>query len=129
MDRVVFFDGECLFCDRSVRFIIKRDPQGRFKFASQQSETGQDWLARFNITDDRNSLILVEHNKAYFKSTAALRICKNLSGAWKGLYLLVIIPKPVRDFVYGIVAKNRYKWFGKKESCTLPSPEERDRFL
>ena len=129
MDRIVFFDGECNFCDKSVQFIIKRDPKGYFKFAPLQSETGQSLLKSCSIPENMDSFILMEDHTCYFKSTAALKICKNLRGLWKLFYILMIIPVPIRDYFYGILAKNRYKWFGKKESCMLPTPEQRERFL
>ncbi len=130
MDRIVLFDGECNFCDHSVQFIINRDPKGRFKFASLQSDVGQKLLSQYNVPKNINSFILVENNKCYYKSTAALQMSKNLKGLWKMPYILLIVPRPIRDFFYGILANNRYKWFGKKEeSCMLPSPEIRKRFL
>ena len=129
MDRIILFDGDCNFCDQSVQFIIKRDPQGLFKFASLQSEIGKKLLNKYNTPSDLDSFVLIEGNHCYFKSSAALRICKNLKGVWKLLYVLLVVPKPLRDFFYGIIAENRYKWFGIKESCMLPSPEERKRFL
>ncbi|TLS35813.1 thiol-disulfide oxidoreductase DCC family protein [Pseudalkalibacillus caeni] len=129
MDNIILFDGECNFCDKSVQFIIKRDKKAIYKFGSIQSDEGQEILKKYRVPQGIDSLILVEGNKCYLKSSAALRICKNLQGAWKLLYGILIIPKPIRDIVYSFVAKNRYKWFGKKESCMLPSPEIRKRFL
>ncbi|MEN1969547.1 thiol-disulfide oxidoreductase DCC family protein [Lentibacillus sp. N15] len=129
MERIILFDGACNFCDKSVQFILKRDPNGRFKFASLQSDIGKDLLRKYDAPSDIDSMVLIEGNKCYFKSSAALRICKNLKGLWKLLYFLLAVPKPLRDVFYKIIAKNRYKWFGKKESCMLPSPEERKRFL
>ncbi|WP_040209150.1 thiol-disulfide oxidoreductase DCC family protein [Neobacillus jeddahensis] len=129
MDRIILFDGECNFCDLSVQFIIKRDPNGLFKFASLQSDIGKELLHKYNAPDDLDSFVLLEDNHCYFKSSAALQVCKNLKGAWKLPYCLLVVPKPLRDFFYEIIAKNRYKWFGKKESCMLPTPEERKRFL
>lgn len=129
MERVVLFDGECNFCDRSVQFIIKRDPKGHFKFASLQSDIGRELLKKHHATEDIDSFVLIEDNHYYFKSTAALRVCKNLKGGWKILSVLFIIPTNIRDILYGFIAKNRYKWFGKKESCRIPSAEERNRFL
>lgn len=129
MDRIVLFDGECNFCDHSVQFIIKRDPKGHFMFASIQSDIGKKMLNQFNVPEDTNSFILIDKNKCYFKSSAALLICKNLKGLWKIPYILLIVPRPIRDFFYGIIANNRYKWFGKRDSCLLPSPEIRKRFL
>ncbi|MGG0717802.1 thiol-disulfide oxidoreductase DCC family protein [Robertmurraya massiliosenegalensis] len=129
MGRTILFDGECNFCDQSVQFIIKRDPDGVFKFASLQSDIGKKLLNNYNASSEIDSFVLIEGEQCYFKSSAALRVCKNLKGAWKLLYFLLVIPKPLRDFFYGMIAKNRYKWFGKKDSCMLPSPEERKRFL
>ncbi|MBE4910221.1 thiol-disulfide oxidoreductase DCC family protein [Bacillus luteolus] len=129
MRRIILFDGECNFCDQSVQFIIKRDPKGDFKFASLQSETGKELLSKYNASKSIDSIILIEDGHCYYKSSAALRICKKLKGAWKLLYLFIILPRPLRDFFYDIIARNRYKWFGKNESCRIPSPEERKRFL
>ncbi|WP_336769728.1 thiol-disulfide oxidoreductase DCC family protein [Bacillus bombysepticus] len=129
MERIILFDGECNVCDRSVQFIIQRDPIGLFKFASLQSDIGQELLDKYNAPSDLNSFVLIENDKCYFKSSAALRVCKNLKGAWKLLYFFLVVPKPLRDYFYSIIAKNRYKWFGKKDSCMLPSPEVRKRFL
>ncbi|USK61580.1 thiol-disulfide oxidoreductase DCC family protein [Peribacillus asahii] len=129
MNRVILFDGECNFCDQSVQFIIKRDPIGYYKFASLQSDIGKQLLKQFNAPEDMDSFFLIDHNKCYFKSSAALQVCKNLKGLWKIPYFLLIIPRPIRDFFYEIIAKNRYKWFGKKDNCLLPSPEIRNRFL
>lgn len=129
MDNIIVFDGVCNFCDRSVQFIIKRDKNAIYKFASIQSDAGQKILQMHGVPPDIDSIILVKGNKCYYKTSAALRICKNLKGGWQLLYFLLIFPKPIRDFFYNILAMNRYKWFGKKESCTVPSPEIRKRFL
>lgn len=129
MDKIVLFDGDCNLCDHSVQFIIKRDPKEHFKFTSLQSDMGKKMLNQFNVPEDTNSFILIANNKTYSKSSAALQICKDLKGLWKIFHFLLIIPRPIRDLFYGILANNRYKWFGKKDSCTLPSPEIRKRFL
>ena len=129
MVQIVLFDGDCNFCDKNVQFIIKRDPEGFYKFASLQSEIGQQLLKQHSISADLDSFILMTDEKWYTKSSAALHVCKNLTGLWKTFYLLFIIPRPIRDFFYHIIAKNRYKWFGKKDHCILPSPEIRKRFL
>lgn len=129
MNKIILFDGECNFCDHSVQFIIKRDPTGYYKFTSLQSELGQNLLKQFNVPEDIDSFILIDNNKFYEKSSAALRVCKHLNGIWKFGYLFLIVPRPIRNYFYEIVAKNRYKWFGKKDSCMLPSPEIRSRFL
>lgn len=129
MSNIILFDGECNLCNNSVQFIIKRDQRAIFKFASIQSKIGHEIVEKFNIPTDIDSIILIVDNKSYFKSSAAIRICRNLKGLWKLFYYLLIIPKPLRDFFYDIIAKNRYKWFGKRDSCMLPSPEIRHRFL
>lgn len=129
MNRIVLFDGDCNFCDSSVQFIIKRDPDGYFHFTSLQSELGQSLLYKYDVPLHIDSFILIEGEKAYYKSTAALRISRQLNGAWKLLYVFIIIPAPIRNALYNILARNRYKWFGKKESCMLPPPGIRKRFL
>lgn len=129
MNNIILFDGECNLCDHSVQFIIKRDKKELFKFASIQSEVGDEVLKKFNASTDIDSFILVKGNNCYFKSSAALRICKDLKGGWKLFFCLLIVPKVIRDYFYSIIAKNRYKLFGKKDNCMLPSPKIRDRFL
>lgn len=130
MKRIVLFDGECNFCDANVQFIIKRDPVGHFYFTSLQSEKGQTLIEKYSIPREIDSLVLIENGQAYVKSTAALRIAKKLDGLWHLLFLLILIPRKLRDRVYDFIAQNRFKWFGKKEdSCALPSPEVRKRFL
>ena len=129
MDRIILFDGDCNFCDSSVQFIMKRDRRATFKFTSLQSEQGQKLLRKYNVPNDIDSFVIIEHPKCYLKSTAALRVCKQLDGAWKLLSIFLVVPRPIRDFVYDIIAKNRYKWFGTKQSCMIPTAEQRKRFL
>jgi predicted DCC family thiol-disulfide oxidoreductase YuxK len=129
MNGIILFDGVCNFCESSVQFIIKRDPKGHFHFASLQSDVGQKLLKEFNAPEGIDSIILIENGQTFVKSSAALRISKQLSGFWKLFYSLRIIPVGIRDYMYDIIAKNRYKWFGKKESCMLPSDDIRKRFL
>ncbi|MEH7444512.1 thiol-disulfide oxidoreductase DCC family protein [Bacillus sp. JJ1122] len=129
MHPVILFDGVCNFCDASVQFILNRDPKGIFQFASLQSEAGQNLVKKHNVPADVDSMILIEDDKVYYKSTAALRISRHLQGTWKWLYGFTIIPSPIRNIVYDLIAKNRYKWFGQKESCMLPPPNIRKRFL
>ena len=100
MERIILFDGVCNLCNSSVQFIIKRDPKGRFKFASLQSETGQSLLELHGYDKEIDSFILIENQKIYFKSSAALRVCRNLNGLWKLLTILRILPAPFRDFFY-----------------------------
>lgn len=127
---VVLFDGVCNLCSSSVQFIINHDPKGYFKFASLQSEAGQALLQDHQLdTASLKSLVLLEQGKAYTHSTGALRIAKRLSGAWPLLYGFIIIPPFLRNAVYNLIARNRYRWFGKKEACWLPTPALRSRFL
>lgn len=129
LDRIILFDGDCNFCDKSVQFIINRDPKGYYKLASLQSNAGKKIKQKMNIPEDLDSMIYIHNNRYYDRSSAILRICKNLKGVVKWGYILLIIPKPIRDFFYKIIAKNRYKWFGKKTSCMIPTPEMKKRFL
>lgn len=129
MNPIVLFDGICNFCDASVQFIIKNDPKGKIRYASLQSDIGQKLLKEHKVPTDVDSMILIEGCNAYYKSTAALRIARYLKGPWKLAYAFLIIPAPIRNFAYDFIARNRYKWFGKKESCMLPSADVRRRFL
>jgi len=127
---VVLFDGVCNLCNSAVQFIIKHDKKKVFRFASLQSPVGQKLLQQYDLpTDELNSFILVENNKVYDRSTGALRVVKKLGGLWPLLYGLIIVPKFIRDPVYNWVGRNRYKWFGKKEECMIPTPELKARFL
>lgn len=129
MSKVILFDGECNFCNGSVLFIIKRDPDALFSFASLQSEIGMELKAKHGISVDDDSFILIEPDRAYTQSTAALRVARQLIGLWKLSYGLIIVPRVIRDFFYRLFARNRYKWFGKRESCMIPSEEMKKRFL
>ncbi|WP_058308121.1 thiol-disulfide oxidoreductase DCC family protein [Gracilibacillus massiliensis] len=129
MKRIILFDGVCNFCSSSVQFIIKRDPNQKFQFASLQSDVGQQLISNYNVPKDIDSLVLIEGNRYYTKSTAALRIAKSLHRLYPLVSIFLLIPKIVRDRVYQIIAKNRYRWFGKKEHCMLPSPKDRERFI
>ena len=129
MKLIVLFDGVCNFCNQSVQFIIKRDPSQRFQFASLQSDMGEKLKTEIAIPEQIDSLILIEKERYFTKSTAALKIARHLKGPTRLLYVFIAIPKPIRDFFYQILAKNRYKWFGKRDSCMIPTPKERQRFL
>ncbi|HMR91998.1 MAG TPA: thiol-disulfide oxidoreductase DCC family protein [Chitinophagaceae bacterium] len=127
---VILFDGVCNLCNSSVQFVIRRDKKGSFRFASLQGRSGQQYLQQYHLpVDDFNSFVLIENNRAYTRSTAALRVARRLGGGWKLLYGFIVIPRFIRDAVYNLVAKNRYRWFGKKEACMIPSPELKARFL
>jgi predicted DCC family thiol-disulfide oxidoreductase YuxK len=127
---LVLFDGVCNFCNYWVRFIIKRDKMARLKFTSLQGETARSILPAYSINPQiLSSVILIEKGKAYTASSAAIRICRHLDGAWKLMYGLIIIPKFLRDAVYNLISRNRYSWFGKKDKCMIPSAKDKDRFL
>jgi predicted DCC family thiol-disulfide oxidoreductase YuxK len=129
MEKIILFDGICNFCNASVQFIIKRDPQAQFRFASLQSEAGKKLLTKYKIPQDMNSLIFIDGEKYYTKSSAALTVCKHLKGFWKLFYVFILVPRLLRDRFYDFIARNRYQWFGKKESCMIPTPDIRNRFL
>ena len=129
MDRIILFDGVCNLCNQSVQFIIKRDRNKNFKFASLQGGTGKRLIKQYQIDDRVDSIVLIENNKYYLKSSAAIRICMQLSGLWNLFAVFLIIPIFMRDFLYDVIAKKRYMWFGKLDSCMLLSPNLKDRFL
>jgi predicted DCC family thiol-disulfide oxidoreductase YuxK len=126
---IILFDGICNLCSSSVRFIIQRDPGREFKFASLQSEAGKQYIEQYNIQETIDSIVLIKGGKVYLESTAALKIASRLKWPWRIFGILQGVPKPVRDRLYRWIAKNRYKWFGRDESCMLPSKENRDRFI
>lgn len=126
---IVLFDGVCNLCNGAVQFIIKRDSRAYFKFASLQSETGQQLLAAHRLKPTLDSFVVIDHGTAYAKSDAALRVCRHLRGVWPAFAWFRIVPRPFRDLVYSFVAANRYRWFGKTEQCMLPTPDTRQRFL
>ncbi|WP_111707864.1 thiol-disulfide oxidoreductase DCC family protein [Lutibacter citreus] len=127
---IILFDGVCNLCNSSVNFIIKNDEKAYFLFASLQSDVAKEILLHHNSNKiNFDTIILVENNKIFYKSTAALRIIKRLDGPIKILYFLIIVPPFIRDSVYNFIAKNRYKWYGKKESCVIPTDNYKKRFL
>jgi len=127
---IILFDGVCNLCNRAVQFVIKRDKRNQFLFASLQSEEGKKILADNNFHDNKmNSFLVVENDRVYDRSTAVLRVSKKLKGLWPMLYGFIIVPKFIRDGVYGFIARNRYQWFGKKDECMIPTQELRAKFL
>ena len=127
---IVLFDGVCHLCDGAVRFILKRERAAELKFAPLQSDSGKSLLQKYGYTPNYlNGLILIENNRAHDRSSACLRIAGKLSFPWNLLFPLLLIPKPLRDLIYGIIASVRYRWFGKKETCSLPQGEDKTRFL
>ncbi len=142
MDAVVLFDGVCNFCDASVNFIIRHDKAGYFKFAPLQSDEGRRLANKYGLESATaepdasesdivpiDSVILVENGRAFTHSTAALKISRRLGAPWSWMYALVVVPRPVRDWGYKLFAKYRYRLFGKKDQCMLPTPDVRARFL
>ena len=126
---IILFDGVCNLCNKSVQFILKRDKDQKFLFASLQSLYGQKLLQKFNLpADNFNSFILYQDEKIYSSSTGALKMFSQLNG-WRWMKIFWVVPKFIRDAVYNLIAKNRYKWFGKKEECWLPTPGLKARFL
>ncbi len=126
----MLFDGVCNLCNGAVQFVIRHDRTAQVKFASLQSESAARLLEPFGVDPSNlQTFVLLEDGQMFVKSDAALRLARALRGPWAWLYPLVYIPRPIRDFVYDIVARNRYAWFGKRESCWLPTPELKTRFL
>ena len=128
MSAIVLFDGVCNFCNGSVNFIIERDRAGYFKFAPLQSEIGQEFVEKFDLSE-LDSIILIEDEKAFTHSTAALKVARRLDGIWSWIYIFRFVPRFLRDFFYKLFAKYRYKLFGKQDACMIPTPEIRERFL
>jgi predicted DCC family thiol-disulfide oxidoreductase YuxK len=128
-NRIVLFDGVCNLCDASVQFLIRHDPAGMFKFASLQSEQGEALMRKHALPSDMSTFVYLRDDKVYIKSAAWLRLLIVLKGAWRLAAPLLLIPGPVRNFVYDLVARNRYRVFGKKEACMIPTPALKARFL
>jgi predicted DCC family thiol-disulfide oxidoreductase YuxK len=127
---VILFDGVCNLCNGAINFVLRHDKKGIFRFASIQSEAGQQLLAANGIdASELNSFFLVEKGKVYKKSAAALRVVNYFAWYWKELQILIIVPYFLRDAIYDFVAANRYKWFGKSDQCMVPTPDLQKRFL
>ncbi|MBN1251453.1 MAG: thiol-disulfide oxidoreductase DCC family protein [Bacteroidales bacterium] len=127
---IVIFDGICNFCESSVIFIINRDRKSKFKFVQAQSEIGINLQLKFGVNSIKSeTIILIKKDKVFYKSNAALEIAKNLDSFWPMLYIFKIIPSFFRDKIYDYIAKNRYKWFGKKNACMIPTTSIKTRFL
>lgn len=127
---IILFDGVCNLCNSSVQFVIKHDNKNQFLFASLQSDASKKLLLQFNYENPKMmSIVLIEDNIVYDKSTAALRIAKKLRRPWNFLYKFIILPKAMRDFIYNIIAKNRYRWFGKRDTCLTYDGEYKNRFI
>ena len=130
MHPVILFVGVCNLCNSSVQFIIRRDKKRRFRYASLQSAFGQKIIERFKLTEKNiDSIVLYENDEISIKSTAALRIVKRLGGLYKLGYVFIVLPPFIRDAIYDFIARNRYRWFGKMESCMIPSAELKELFI
>ncbi len=129
-EQIVVFDGVCNLCSYAVQFIIKRDKHAVFTFTSMQSGYGKNLLSKYEINPEEvDTLVLVKSGQLYFKSDAAIEIAKGFEGVWKVLSLCQFIPRPIRDAVYSLIARNRYRMFGQKDACMLPTNEIKERFL
>jgi predicted DCC family thiol-disulfide oxidoreductase YuxK len=127
---VILFDGICNFCNSTINYVIRKDPRAVLKFATLQSDTAKKILAGDHLTaKGLNSFVFVEKGKVFTRSTAALRVCRYMKGLWPLMYGFMIVPRFIRDGIYDWVAANRYKWFGKKEVCMVPTGSMRARFL
>ena len=127
---IILFDGVCNLCNGFVQFIINRDPQGHFRFAALQSETGQELLKKHQLsTSDIDTVVLIEKGQAFVRSDVALRIAPKLGGFWPGIKVFGILPVFIRDAIYNFVAARRYQWFGQKDQCMIPTPELKSRCL
>lgn len=130
-NKIILFDGVCNLCNSTVQYVIKRDKRNVYRFAALQSEIGKKLAEERGIdTSQIDSIILIEPGVAYYtKSTAALKIARSFGGVWQLASVFEWIPEKIRDWVYDYIAKNRYKWYGKKAVCMVPSPENNERFL
>jgi predicted DCC family thiol-disulfide oxidoreductase YuxK len=127
---LILYDGVCPFCTASVLFVIRRDPRKRFHFAALQSPLGRTLLARYRLPQDAfQTFVLITEDGHDTRSTAALKVARELGGPWPLLYGFILVPAPIRDLVYRIVARHRYRWFGKRDACLVPSADIRDRFV
>lgn len=127
---ILLFDGVCNVCNASVNFVLRNDKTQSILFASLQSEKGKYFCKKYSLNaDELSTVVLIYANKAYTKSSAILYTLKIMGFPWNLLAVFLIVPKPFRDCCYTLFAKNRYKWFGKKETCRIPTPQEKARFL
>ena len=127
---IILFDGVCNFCNGAVNFTIKRDKKKVIKFAALQSDTGMQLIQQYGLpVNDMSSFLFIEKGIVYNRSTAALKVCRHLKGLWPLCYGFMIVPAFIRNGIYDFIAKNRYKWFGVRQECMIPTPEVRARFL
>ena len=127
---ILFFDGVCGLCNRFVDFVLRADRQHRFRYSPLQGETARRLLGMDDYPSGAPySFVFLESDRRFEQSNAVLHAMTRLGGAWRLFAVLYVFPRPVRDFVYRVVARNRYRWFGRRDACRMPTPEERDRFL
>lgn len=127
---IVLFDGVCNLCNGVVKFAIKRDKKEILHFASLQSDIAKSLMRQYDLDENQlKTFVFIEKDKAYTRSTAGLKLIRSFRGLWPLLYVFIIVPKFIRDAVYNFISNNRYRWFGKEESCMIPGPEIRARFL
>ncbi|MBI5094727.1 MAG: DUF393 domain-containing protein [Candidatus Hydrogenedentes bacterium] len=127
---IILFDGACNLCNAWVDFILNRDPAGKFRFAALQSDAGRNLLARYSRSaEDLDTVFLIEGGACYDKSTAVLRITRQLGGVCLVMYAFIAVPRPIRDAVYTFIARRRYQWFGKRDTCRTPTAGESERFI
>jgi len=127
---IILFDGVCNFCNGAVNFTIKRDKHKTIRFAALQSEPGRQLSKQYGLDEnDLRSFLLIEHGKMYNRSTAALKVCRYLTGLWPLCYGFIIVPAFIRNAVYDFIAKRRYKWFGQRQECMIPTPDVKAKFL
>ena len=129
--KIILFDGVCNLCNSSIQFVIKHDKKNRYKFAALQSDVAKMLLNERGIDSSQiDSIVLIDPNTAYYiKSSAALEIGKSFGGGWRLLSIFEWVPRPIRDWIYDLIAKNRYSWFGKQNDCMIPTPELKAKFL
>ena len=129
-NKVIVFDGICNFCNAFVDFVIRHDPQRKFKFGTLQSEPAQKILRKLGLhTEEFETFLLIEDDRIFTKSTAALKIAKHLGGFWSVFTVFFIVPRPIRDGAYDVIARRRLRWMGRRDACRVPSSSEQDRFV
>jgi predicted DCC family thiol-disulfide oxidoreductase YuxK len=126
---IILFDGVCNLCNGTVNFLLKHDSKKQFRFAPIPSEVAQLLFRKFQIPAETDSVILIKSNKVYSESDAAIEIAGMLSFPWKMMVVFRIIPKKMRDTIYRLIAKNRYRWFGKRDICKIPNPSDKESFI
>ncbi len=130
MGPIIFFDGVCNLCNRSVDFILRHDGKENFRFASLQSEVAKDLMKNKGLDlQNMRTIILIKNGKIFYRSNAILEILRQLAAPWPLFYVLKLVPRFVRDGLYNLVSKHRYSWFGRRDTCRIPSTKERARFL